>query len=191
MTIAFVNNWWSLVIRGLVAILLGIITLAWPGITLGALVLLFGAYTLIDGIFSIAGAWHASRLHERWGALVFEGIAGIIAAAVTFAWPAITGLALVFIISAWAIVTGIFEIAAAVRLRRYIKGEWLLVLGGVASVIFGILLAVSPLLGALVLAIWLGVYALIFGSMLVGLGLRLRTWSQGFAGPSATTVEFP
>jgi uncharacterized membrane protein HdeD (DUF308 family) len=83
-------------------------------------------------------------------------------------------------------VTGIFEIAAAVRLRRYIKGEWLLVLGGIASVVFGVLLAVSPLVGALVLAIWLGVYALIFGAMLVGLGLRLRTWSQGPAGSSAS-----
>src|SRR5438874_1276696 len=192
MTIALVNNWWSPVIRGLVAILLGIITLAWPGITLGALVLLFGAYALIDGIVSIAGAWRASKAHERWGVLVFEGVAGIIAAVITFAWPAITALALVFVIAAWAIVTGIFEIAAAVQLRKYIKGEWLLILGGIASVVFGILLAMSPLLGALVLAIWLGVYALIFGGMLVGLGLRLRTWSQGqeLAGSSAT-VGFP
>jgi uncharacterized membrane protein HdeD (DUF308 family) len=190
MTIALATNWWSPVIRGLVAILLGIITLTWPGITLGALVLLFGAYALIDGIFSIAGAWRASKAHERWGFLIFEGIAGIIAAVVTFVLPAITALALVFVVAAWAIVTGIFEIAAAVRLRRYIKGEWLLVLGGIASVVFGILLAVSPLVGALVLAIWLGVYALIFGAMLVGLGLRLRTWSQGFTGSSAT-VGFP
>jgi uncharacterized membrane protein HdeD (DUF308 family) len=185
MTIALVNNWWSPVIRGLVAILLGIITLAWPGITIGALVLLFGTYAFIDGIFSIIGAWRASRSHERWGALVFEGVTGIIAAVLTFAWPAITALALVFIVAAWAIVTGIFEIVAAVRLRKYIKGEWLLILGGIASVIFGILLTLSPLIGALVLAIWLGVYALLFGGMLVGLGLRLRTWSQGFPASSA------
>ncbi|HEX4166426.1 MAG TPA: HdeD family acid-resistance protein [Bryobacteraceae bacterium] len=186
MPIALVTNWWSPVIRGLVAILLGIITLAWPGITLGALVLLFGAYALIDGIFSIMGAWRASRAHDRWGVLVLEGVAGIIAAVVTFAWPAITGLALVFVVAAWAIVTGIFEIVAAVRLRKYIKGEWLLILGGTASVIFGVLLAASPLIGALVLAIWLGVYALIFGGMLVGLGLRLRNWSQEFPASSAT-----
>jgi uncharacterized membrane protein HdeD (DUF308 family) len=185
MTIALVTNWWSPVIRGLLAILLGIITLAWPGITLGALVLLFGAYAFIDGIFSIVGAWRASKAHERWGVSVLEGVAGIIAAVVTFTWPAMTALALVFIVAAWAIVTGIFETAAAVRLRRYIKGEWLLVLGGVASVVFGILLVLSPLLGALVLAIWLGVYALFFGAMLVGLGLRLRTLSPGLAGSSA------
>jgi uncharacterized membrane protein HdeD (DUF308 family) len=182
MRIAIVNNWWSPVIRGLVAILLGIITLAWPGITLGALVLLFGAYALIDGIFCIVGAWRASKAHERWGVLVFEGVAGILAAVVTFVWPGITALALVFVVAAWAIVTGVFEIAAAIRLRKYIKGEWLLILLGVASVVFGVLLAASPLLGALVLAIWLGVYALIFGGMLVGLGLRLRTWAQGFSG---------
>ena len=186
MTIALVNNWWSPVIRGLVAILLGIITLAWPGITLGALVLLFGAYALIDGIVSILGAWRAARAHERWGVLVLEGVTGIIAAVITLAWPAITALALVFVIAAWAIVTGIFEIVAAIRLRKYIKREWLLILGGIASVVFGILLAISPLMGALVLAIWFGVYALIFGGMLVGLGLRLRTWSGEFAAPSAS-----
>ena len=184
-TIALATNWWSLVLRGLVAILLGIITLASPGITLGALVILFGAYSLIDGIFNIVGAFRASRAHERWGALVFEGIFGIVAGVLTFAWPAITTLALVFIVAAWAIVTGIFEIAAAVKLRKYIKGEWLLILGGIASVVFGVLLLLSPLAGALVLAIWLGVYALIFGGMLVGLGLRLRTWSHGFDTSSA------
>jgi len=172
--------------RGLVAILLGIIALAWPGITVGALVLLFGAYALIDGIFSLAGAWRASRAHERWGVLTFEGVTGIIAAVVTVAWPGITALALVFMVGAWAIVTGIFEIVAAIKLRKYIKGEWFLVLGGIASVVFGILLVASPLLGALVLAVWLGVYALFFGAMLVGLGLRLRTWSDGFTGSAAT-----
>jgi uncharacterized membrane protein HdeD (DUF308 family) len=151
--------------------------------------LLFGAYALIDGIFSIAGAWRAARAHERWGVLILEGVVGIIAAVVTVAWPGITALSLVFVVAAWAVVTGIFEIAAAVRLRRYIKGEWLLILGGIASVVFGILLAMSPLVGALVLAIWLGVYALIFGAMLVGLGLRLRTWSQGAAGTSGA-VKF-
>jgi uncharacterized membrane protein HdeD (DUF308 family) len=190
MTISLINNWWSLVIRGLAAILLGIITLALPGVTFGALVILFGVYALIDGMFNLIGAWRASKAHERWGSLIFEGIFGILAGIVTFAWPAITGLALVFIISAWAIITGVFEIIAAIRLRRHITGEWLLILGGVASVVFGILLAASPLMGALVLAMWLGVYALIFGAMLVGLGLRLRTWSHGVRGPTPA-VGFP
>jgi uncharacterized membrane protein HdeD (DUF308 family) len=185
MPLVLAKNWWSLVIRGLIAILLGILTLAWPGITVGALVILFGAYALIDGIVNIAGAWRASQAHERWGVLVIEGVVGIAAALVTFAWPAITAIVLVYVIAAWAIVTGIFEIAAAVRLRKHISGEWLLGLAGVASIIFGVLLMAAPLVGALVIAIWIGVYALIFGAMLVGLGLRLRAWSRGSGGAAA------
>jgi uncharacterized membrane protein HdeD (DUF308 family) len=190
MTLVLANNWWSLVVRGLFAILLGILTLALPGITVGALVLLFGAYAFIDGILSIVGAWKASKAHERWGILVLEGLVGIGAAVVTFAWPAITALVLVYIIAAWAIVTGIFELIAAVRLRKLISGEWLLALAGIASVIFGILLIASPVVGALVIAIWIGVYALIFGGMLVGLGLRLRSWSRT-AGDVSPALGFP
>ena len=179
MPLVLANNWWSLVIRGLIAILLGILTLAWPGITVGALVILFGAYALVDGIVNVAGAWRASKAHERWGVLIIEGVVGIAAALVTFAWPAITAIVLVYVIAAWAIVTGAFEIAAAVRLRKHISGEWLLALAGVASIVFGVLLMAAPLAGALVIAIWIGVYELIFGGMLVGLGLRLRSWSRG------------
>jgi uncharacterized membrane protein HdeD (DUF308 family) len=185
MPLLLAKNWWSLVVRGLVAILLGILTLAWPGITVGALVILFGAYALIDGILNIAGAWRASKAHERWGVLVIEGVVGIIAALVTFAWPAITAIVLVYVIAAWAIVTGIFEIAAAIKLRKHISGEWLLALAGVASIVFGVLLMSAPLVGALVIAIWIGVYELIFGGMLVGLGLRLRSWSSGRGGAAA------
>ena len=173
------NNWWSLVIRGLVAIILGLLTFAWPGITLTALVLVFGAYALIDGIVNLAGVWRVSRAHERWWPLLIEGVAGVIAGLITFAWPAITALSLVFIIAAWAMVTGVLEIVAAVRLRKYISGEWLLGLAGVASVIFGILLAAAPLAGALVIALWFGIYAIIFGILEVILGFRLRTWAHG------------
>jgi uncharacterized membrane protein HdeD (DUF308 family) len=179
MTFALAQNWWSLVIRGLVAILLGIVTFAWPGITVGALVLVFGAYALLDGVFSLIGAWRAGRAHERWGALIFEGIAGIITAAITVFWPAITALALVYIIAAWALVTGCLEIAAAVRLRQYISGEWLLVLGGIASIIFGIFAILLPLIGALAIALAIGVYATVFGVLLIALGFRLRSWMHG------------
>lgn len=179
MPILLAKNWWSLVIRGLVAILLGILTLAWPGITVGALVILFAAYAFIDGIVNIAGAWRASQAHERWGVLVIEGLVGIAAGLLTFAWPAITTIVLVYLIAAWAIVTGIFEIMAAIRLRKHISGEWLLALAGVASIVFGVLLMAAPIVGALVIAIWIGVYELMFGGMLVGLGLRLRSWARG------------
>jgi uncharacterized membrane protein HdeD (DUF308 family) len=178
MTLSLARNWWALVIRGLVAIAFGLVTLAWPGITIGALVLLFGVYSLMDGVFSLVGAIRAMRSHERWGALVFEGIAGVVAAVITVFWPAITALALVYIIAAWALVTGCMEIVAAVRLRQYISGEWLLALGGVASIIFGIVAIVVPLVGALAIALIIGIYALVFGAILIGLGFRLRSWTR-------------
>jgi uncharacterized membrane protein HdeD (DUF308 family) len=188
MPLVLAHNWWSVVIRGFIAILFGILTLAWPGITVGALVILFGVYALIDGIVNLAGARKASKAHERWGVLVIEGIVGIAAALVTFAWPAITAIVLVYVIAAWAVVTGIFEIMAAIRLRKHISGEWLLGLAGVASIVFGVLLMAAPLVGALVIAIWIGVYALIFGGMLVGLGLRLRSWHRAVGGETARAV---
>jgi uncharacterized membrane protein HdeD (DUF308 family) len=178
MTFALARNWWSLVIRGILGIVIGLITFVWPGITLTALVFLFAGYALVDGAVSLTGAVHAAQAHERWGALVIEGILGIAAAVITVFWPAITALSLVFIIAAWAILTGISEIVAAVRLRNYISGEWLLVLAGIASVIFGVLVAAVPLAGALVLAIWFGAYAFVFGIMVVALGFRLRTWER-------------
>jgi uncharacterized membrane protein HdeD (DUF308 family) len=178
MRIILATNWWSLVIRGVLAILLGVITFAWPGITLTALVFLFGAYALLDGTVSLIGAVRAARAHERWGALLIEGFAGIAAAMVTVVWPPITGLALVYIIGAWAVVTGIFEMVAAARLRKYISGEWLLALSGLASLVFGILIMIAPLAGALVIALWVGAYALVFGALLVGLGFRLRAWAK-------------
>lgn len=184
MTVVLANNWWSLVLRGSLAILLGIIMLAWPGITVGALVILFGAYALVDGVVSIIGAVKASRSHERWGFLVAEGVVGIVAGLATFAWPAITVLVLVYLIGFWSIVTGAFEIAAAWRLRAHVSGELLLIFAGVISVIFGILLMTFPIAGALAIAIWVGVYALIFGVMLIGLGLRLRSWSRTSLGGS-------
>jgi uncharacterized membrane protein HdeD (DUF308 family) len=176
--VVLVRNWWSLVLRGLLGVAIGIVTFFAPGITLGALVILF-AYALLDGIMGLVGAWHASRSRERWGALLLQGLAGIAAAAVTVLWPAITALALVLLIGAWAVVTGIFQIIAAVRLRRHISGEWLLALGGMLSVIFGVLVMVAPLAGALVIAIWFGAYAFVFGVILIALGFRLRAWTRG------------
>jgi len=178
MTFALARNWWSLVIRGILGIAIGLITFVWPGITLTALVFLFAGYALVDGAFSLTGAVHAAQAHERWGALVIEGILGIAAAVITVFWPAITALSLVFVIAAWAILTGISEIATAVRLRKHISGEWLLILAGIASVIFGVLVAAVPLAGALVIAIWFGAYAFVFGIILVALGFRLRAWER-------------
>jgi uncharacterized membrane protein HdeD (DUF308 family) len=179
MNLTIAENWWSLVIRGAIGVLVGILTFFWPAITLQALVLLFGAYALLDGVFSFIGAWYASRAHERWGVLILEGIAGIVAAAVTVLFPAITALALVLIIAAWAIVTGVLEIVAAIKLRRHIKGEWLLALAGIASIAFGVLVTIAPLAGALVIALWVGAYALVTGVLMIVLGFRLRSWAKG------------
>jgi uncharacterized membrane protein HdeD (DUF308 family) len=178
MRIALVTNWWSLVIRGLAGIAVGILTFAWPGITLVALVILFGAYSLVDGVVSLIGAVRAAEAHERWGALVLEGLVGIAVAVITVLWPAITAVALVYVIAAWATITGALEIAAAIRLRRVISGEWLLILGGVASILFGILLAIAPVVGAVVIALWVGAYTFVFGVLMVALGLRLRSWAK-------------
>ena len=175
MKLSLVTNWWALVIRGLAGIAFGILTFIWPGITVLSLVLLFGAYALLDGVFSLAGAMRAMSRHERWGVLVLEGITGILAAVTTIVWPGITTFGLVFLVAAWALVTGALETVAAIRLRRQVSGEWLLLLGGVASIVFGILLMIAPVAGALVIALWIGAYALVFGMLLVVLGFRLRS----------------
>src|SRR5438105_15380938 len=120
MSFILAKNWWSLVLRGLVGIVIGVITFIWPGITLGALVLLFAAYALIDGLVAIAGAVRAAETHERWGILILEGVLGVAVAVISVAWPAITAVAFVYLIAVWALATGIIEILAAVRLRRYL-----------------------------------------------------------------------
>lgn len=166
--------WWAVVLRGAAAILFGIMALIWPDITLIVLVALFGAYVLVDGIISLATAIAGSRGRGRRGWLVFEGIVSVLLGVLTFLWPDITALVLLWVIAAWALVTGVLEIVAAVRLRREIRGEWLLALGGVLSVLFGILLIVWPAAGALAVVFLIGIYAIMFGAALVGLGLRLR-----------------
>jgi uncharacterized membrane protein HdeD (DUF308 family) len=167
-------NWWSLLIRGILAIVIGLVAVSFPGITLGALVILFGAYALLDGTMAIVGAVRASRSHERWGWLLFEGIAGIVAAAVTIGWPAITALTLVYLVGAWALVTGVLEIATAIQLRRHIPGEWLLVLSGALSIIFGIFVIAVPVAGALTVALSVGVYTIFFGVLMISLSIRLK-----------------
>jgi len=184
---AIARNWWALVLRGLLGIGLGVITFVWPGITLASLVILFGIYAFIDGVLAGIAAVRALERHERWGALLIEGIAGILTGIVAFVWSAITTVVLVFIVGAWAIVTGVFEIAAAMKLRKHVSGEWLLAVTGIASVIFGALILFAPLVGALVLAIWIGAYAFVFGGLMIALGFRLRNWRHGRQiGPQVT-----
>ena len=177
MTIALARNWWVVALRGVLGILFGLIALVWPGITLLALVALFGAYALVDGIFAAVAAFRAGRSQFRWW-LVLEGIAGIGTGIATVFWPQITALVLLVLVAAWAIVTGVLEIVAAIRLRKVITGEWVLALTGVLSVGLGMLLLLFPGPGALSLVWLIGAYALAFGILLLVLAFRLRSWGR-------------
>src|SRR3954471_14806482 len=167
------HNWWAISLRGVAGILFGVITFVAPGISLAALVLLFGAYAFADGVLAIVTAVRR-RGADRWGLLLLEGLVGVAAGIVTWLWPGITALALLYVIAAWALVTGAFEIAAAIRLRKIISGEWLLALSGIFSIALGVLLIMAPGPGALAVVIWIGAYAFVFGALLFALGLRLK-----------------
>ena len=166
------QNWWTFVLRGVAAIIFGFLAYFWPGITFTVLVLFFGAYALWDGVFALINAFRTES-ERRWS-LVFQGVAGIAAGLITFFWTGAASLALLLVIGAWAIVTGIFEISAAIRLRKEIEGEWLLLISGVLSVLFGIAIAIWPAAGLLAVTWMIGAYAIVFGVLFIVLGFRLR-----------------
>ncbi|HEX5832971.1 MAG TPA: HdeD family acid-resistance protein [Pyrinomonadaceae bacterium] len=170
----YTGSWWALLLRGIAAIVFGLLAFIWPGITLTALVLLWGAYALVDGAFSIVAGIRSHGESRRWWVLLLEGILGVAAGVVAFLIPGITALVLLLLIAAWAIVTGVFEIAAAIQMRKYIRGEWLLILAGIASILFGGLLFLNPVAGALAVVWLIGAYAIVFGVLLVALSLRLH-----------------
>src|SRR5712691_3155746 len=164
MSAALARNWWLIALRGALGILFGIVAFVFPGATILSLVLFFSAYMLIDGIFAIAAAVRAAQAHERWGLLVLEGIANIACGVIAF----------VLLIAAWALISGGFMLAAAFRLHAE-HGRWWLALGGVISIIYGALLVIAPMVGAVVLTWWLGAYALVFGIALLVLAFKLRS----------------
>jgi uncharacterized membrane protein HdeD (DUF308 family) len=180
-----VRNWWVFLLRGLAGILFGLITFFAPGISLAVLVLFFGAYAFADGILALVSAFRRRGAGDRWWMLLLEGLAGVVIGVVTLLWPGITAFALLYLIGAWALVTGVFEVVAAIRLRRVITGEWLLVLSGIASVVLGLLLVLFPRAGALAVVLWIGAYALVFGALLVALAIRLRSWGRSRTPPGA------
>lgn len=171
----YTGSWWAMVLRGIAAIAFGVLAFVWPGITVAALIFLWGAYALVDGAFSIAAGIRSHGEYKRWWFLLLEGVLSIAAGIVAFVMPGITALILLILIAAWAIVTGVFEIAAAIQLRKEIKGEWLLGLAGAASVLFGVAMFLNPAAGALAVVWLIGVYAIFFGVLLVALGLRLHS----------------
>lgn len=171
-------RWWSLVLRGAAAILFGVLAFIWPGISLLALVVLFGVYAIVNGAISLTLSVRGPAGEPRWGSMVFEGIASIVAGVLAIVWPGLTAVVLLLLIAVWAIVTGIAQIVEAIRLRKQIKNEWLLALMGALSVAFGVLLFIAPSAGALAVVIWIGAYAVVFGVLEIALGLRLRGWGR-------------
>jgi uncharacterized membrane protein HdeD (DUF308 family) len=167
------RNWWAIGIRGVVGILFGLVALFLPGATMLSLVLVFAAYAFVDGVFGIISAMRAARQRERWGLLLLEGVVDIAVAAIAVLWPGITVVAFVLLVAFWAILTGALMLAAAFRLEIE-DGRWWLVFGGVVSLLYGALLIVAPMIGAVVLTWWLGAYALVFGVSLLVLAFRLR-----------------
>lgn len=177
------GHWWALGIRGVIAVLFGLAALLRPDIALEALILLFGAYALVDGVFTIVGVFGGTRGGTpRWVSLI-QGVLGVLAGLIAFFLPGMTAVVLLYLVAFWSIFTGIFQAATAIRLRREIEGEWALVASGVISVLFGLLLAVLPAVGILSL-IWLvGIYAIIIGVLLIVTAFRVRS-NEGPERPS-------
>jgi uncharacterized membrane protein HdeD (DUF308 family) len=168
------RNWWMFAVRGVAAVIFGLLALIWPGQTMLALVLVFGAYALVDGIVAVFAGIASRRYFERWWAVLLEGIVGIVIGLLAFFLPNITALVLLYLIAAWALITGILEIVAAIQFRRVITGEWMYIFGGLLSILFGILLFVFPGAGA-VSVVWLiGIYAIFFGISEIIFAFRLR-----------------
>jgi uncharacterized membrane protein HdeD (DUF308 family) len=166
--------WWVIALRGAVAILFGVLAFAWPGVTLSALVLLFGAYAVVDGVAAIIVGIKDYGERERWWATLLGGLVSLAAGIVTFMMPGLTALTLLTLIAIWAVMRGIFEIVAAIRLRKEIRGEWLMALAGALSIAFGLYMIAFPGAGAVAVVWWIGAYAVAIGLMLVVLGFRAR-----------------
>ena len=168
------DKWWVLLINGLCAIVFGVLAYAWPAATLVVLVTLFGVFCIVDGVTALMAAGARDGDRRAWGQLQLIGIVSIAAGVAALAWPGLTTVALVFVIAAWAIVRGVFEIVAAVRLRRFINNEWLLGVAGAVSVLFGVALIAAPGAGALALVWLIAAFAAVHGVLLVVLAFKLR-----------------
>jgi uncharacterized membrane protein HdeD (DUF308 family) len=173
---SLVRNWIWVVLRGVVAIIFGVLTLMNPAITLALLVMWFGTYALVDGIFAVVSAITSRATEAHWLFVLIGGLWGIVFGMCTILWPAITATLLLYLIAFWALFVGFSEIWAVIRFRKAITGQWILALAGFASIALGLFLVRHPALGAIAFVLWIGVYALFAGILLIALGLRLRSW---------------
>jgi uncharacterized membrane protein HdeD (DUF308 family) len=180
-----VRHWWALVLRGVIAVIFGVVLIAQPGIALATLVLLAGIYMFADGLFAIVGSLAHREHYQHWWLALVEGVIGVIAGVVAFLYPALTALTLVYIIGFWSVLTGVLEIGAAIRLRAVIANEWLLAVSGILSILFGLFIIIFPGAGALSILWLIAGYALIFGVLMIMLGLWLRTWRPPSSSPTS------
>jgi len=170
---ALAKNWWLLLLRGIAAIIFGLLAFAWPGLTLVTLILFYCAFVLVDGVLAVIAAITGGVPGSRWW-LAIIGLLGIAAGLVTFMMPGLTAVLLLLFIAGWAIATGVFQIIGAIKLRKEIDNEWLLILGGIISVLFGVSMMLAPGAGALALVWVIGAYSVVIGAIFVALALRLR-----------------
>lgn len=168
------RNWWVLLIRGILAVIFGVIAILSPVSTLAVLVMIIGAYYLVDGIFSIITSLTAPEGYRGWVWMLISGIAGVVIGLVTFFMPGVTALVLLYFVIAWLIVTGVTQVVAGIRLRKEIKGEFFLIAGGIVSVLFALYLLINPGVGALGVIWLIGAYAIFFGVLMVFTAFRLR-----------------
>ena len=168
------DNWWVALLRGIAAILFGLMALIWPGLTVYALLIVFGAYAVCDGVMAIIVGFQRKSDDDSWWSWALDGFLSIVIGLMALFWPEATALAFVIWMAAWAVVAGIFRIIAAIRLRKEIEGEWALGLSGLLMVIWGVLMALIPAAGLLSLAWLIGVFALLIGGVMVVLSFRLR-----------------
>ena len=170
---ALAKNWWLLLLRGIAAIIFGLLAFAWPGLTLLTLILFYGAFALVDGVLAIIAAITGGSAAPRWW-LAIVGLLGLAAGLLTFLMPGLTAVVLLLFIAGWAIATGVFQIIGAIKLRKEIDNEWLLILCGVISVLFGVCMMLAPGAGALALVWVIGAYSVVIGALFVALAFRLR-----------------
>ncbi len=180
------KHWWLLALRGAIAMLFGVLALVWPGVTLVSLAALFAAFALVGGAVWTFAAINNRRTDDQWWFMLILGLASMAAGVIAMLFPDITLLLLILLMGANALVTGVMDIVVAIRIRKFIHGEWLLVLGGAASIVFGLVVLLFPLgAGAVALAWMIGIYAILVGALLLILSFRVRTWSRIHAGRSS------
>ena len=168
------RNWWTFLVRGIIAVLFGVAAFLWPGLTIATLVIVFGAYVVIDGILAIIDGISSRESNDRWWLQILIGIAGIVVGLWAMAFPGLTAVGLMYFIAAWWLVTGVLQIIFAIRVRKEITNEWILILSGALSAILGLIFMIFPGSGALSLIWIIGLYAILFGILLIILAFRLK-----------------